>query len=373
MKKRISVLVINSLFLDARVLKFSKTLSKKYEVSVICLHDESIEDQSLIYDFEIHRIKISTNKLGKGLIQNFIKYFEYFFKALKLCHSSDFIHANDLPTLPIAILSKFLKPKKVIYDAHEWEIDFGKTSKLKNFLSWVVERSMIHFADKYITVSKLISKEYEKVYGIPHFNVIMNVPNYETPKKNCYLREKFDISESCKIYVIPGLLSLGRDLENIIETFTTNKNMYMHHLVLMGYGPMVNKIKFTANTNDNIHFHEAVPEYSLVETVSSADYGIVGSQALSLSYNFAMPNKLFTYLMAEIPIICADLPEMGGFTKKFGIGNTYTPEDSSSLFEAIRNINSSDRSVYVRKLQECKKIINWEAEEKKIYEIYSNK
>ena len=372
MKKKVSIIVLNNFFLDTRVIKLAKTLSKAFNVEVICLHDDEMQNESEKYSFNIHRLKIKSNRLGKGIFPNLIKYAEFTLQALRLIHKSNFIHANDLTALPIAIFSKIFKRKIVIYDAHEWEIEQGPSSKFKIFILWVIESLFIQFADKYITVSPLISREYEKVYGINKFQVVMNVPNYEEITPNNYLRTKFNIPENRKIYLFAGLLSVGRDLENIMRTFEIHMKNEEADLVIMGFGPMTREVKLCVKKCYNIHFHEAISPDNLVKCSSSADFGIVGGEPdVCLSFDFSLPNKLFTYMMAEIPIICACLPEMKNFVQQNEIGVCYDPKSDMSLYDAIASINKKDYKSLKSSLKICKKRINWEEQEKALNKIYS--
>jgi len=368
--KKVSVLVHNSLFYDSRVIKTSSSLAKKLNVEVICLHDDEINFKDKNYPFKITRLHIESRKWGKGLFFNLIKFFEFMYKSLKIIHRSDYIHANDLPMLPIAIFSKIIKNKVVVYDAHEWEIEQGPTSKFKIFVGWLIERIFIGFADKYICAGFMTKKQYQKVYGVREFEVVLNVPNYTKVTKNDYFREKFNIDRSRKLFLFSGLFTGGRDLENITQTFCKNKDGI--DLILLGFGPMTDEMKKLSEENSNIHYHEAVPPEKVIEVASSADFGIAGGEpGICFSFDNMMPNKFFTYFMAELPIVCPSLPEMERIIKKYNIGAIYHPKKEGSLVNCINEIIEMDSVKFNKALLECKKDINWENQEEKIYNVYS--
>ncbi len=369
--KKVSVIVHNNLFYDSRVLKTASSLSKKFKVEIVCLFDEEVNFKKKNYNFQVKRLKINANKLGKGLIINLIKYFEFTYKSLKIIHSSDYIHANDLPMLPIAIMSKLLKRKKVIYDAHEWEIEQGPTTRLKVFIGWLVERTFIGFADKHICAGYMTQKQYEKVYGVKGFEVVLNVPNFTSVKKHNYFHEKFGIEADRKLFLFSGLFTGGRDLENITDTFCEHKEGI--DLILLGFGPMTEEMKKLSEEHSNIHYHPAVPPEKVIDVASSADYGIAGGEpGICFSFDNMLPNKFFTYFMAELPIVCPSLPEMERIIRKYDIGSIYHPKKEGSLIKAIREIINHNDNDFKTSIMKCKKDINWENQEKKIYQVYSS-
>lgn len=72
----------------------------------------------------------------------------------------------------------------------------------------------------------------------------------------------------------------------------------------MGYGALQDEIINITKVYKNIFFQPAVP-HNIPDYTSSADVGISSLVDLSscLSYYYSLPNKIFEYLMAELPII----------------------------------------------------------------------
>ena len=53
---------------------------------------------------------------------------------------------------------------------------------------------------------------------------------------------------------------------------------------------------------------------------AQADLGISLEENLGLNYYYALPNKLFDYIQARIPVLVSDLPEMAAVVHSYGIG-----------------------------------------------------
>jgi glycosyltransferase involved in cell wall biosynthesis len=58
----------------------------------------------------------------------------------------------------------------------------------------------------------------------------------------------------------------------------------------------------------------------VISYAKEADIGLCLIEDLCLSYRFSLPNKLFEYLLAGIPVIVNDLPEQRKFINKYKCG-----------------------------------------------------
>ena len=94
--------------------------------------------------------------------------------------------------------------------------------------------------------------------------------------------------------------------------------------------------KYTAY---NIIFTGAVNYNKLLEYTASADIGLSLFEDVSLSYRLALPNKLFEYAMANIPVIATDLPAIRKIHEEFNFGELIEyPFSSGALLSAAQNI-----------------------------------
>jgi len=85
---------------------------------------------------------------------------------------------------------------------------------------------------------------------------------------------------------------------------------------------------------------------------------------LSTSYYYALPNKLFEYIMAEIPVIVSNLPQMKEVVEKFDVGFAIDVDNKTELITAIKNL-SEDSKLYETKVRNChiaSQELNWEKE-----------
>ena len=83
-----------------------------------------------------------------------------------------------------------------------------------------------------------------------------------------------------------------------------------------------------------------------------------------------MPNKLFEYLMVELPVIVSNLYEMKRLVEHNQIGVVAKENTPEGLKEAIEKSVKSDKVELSENIKKVKKIYNWEEQEKVLLGIY---
>ena len=374
MQKKVTSIVLNNFKNDSRVLKENISLQKAgYEVQVVALHEEPLAEFEEVQNIPVHRVKLKTRGWSKQKLIQLIKYFEFIYKVVKQYKKSDIIHCNDLNSLPIGVIIKkfFNKDVKIVYDAHEYETELnGLKGIQKKLVKWL-ERKLIKYADKVITVSDAIADEYVKLYDIKKPALVLNTPSYKEIEKKNIFRETLGIKETQTIFLYQGGLSKGRGIEILLEAFKTidNENAV---IVFMGYGPLENLIKETSKEYKNIYFHKAVSPDVLLDYTSSADFGFLFYENTCLNHYYCSPNKMFEYLMAEIPVIVSNLYEMKRLVEFNKIGTVAKENSPEGLKEAIEEAVKLDKEVLKTNIQKLKTIYNWEEQEKVLLEIYKD-
>jgi len=100
----------------------------------------------------------------------------------------------------------------------------------------------------------------------------------------------------------------------------------------------------------------------------NADLGISLEENLGLNYRYALPNKLFDYIQAEIPVIVSDLPLFNKMLTRFKVGEILKKRDPKSLSSLIEYILSNNES-YIKPLKEASNFYNWNNEKKVLIEF----
>jgi len=370
--KKVTSIVLNNFKNDSRVLKENITLQNAgYDVKVVALHEEPLNEFDEVQDISVHRIKLKSRGWSKNKAIQLLKYFEFIYRVVKEYKNSDVLHCNDLNTLPIGfIIKKFYnKDAKIVYDAHEYETEINGLQGIQKTLTKKLENFLIKYADKVICVSDAIANEYVKLYSTPKPALVLNTPPYKNIEKKDIFREILNIPKDKTIFLYQGGLSSGRGIEILLETFR-QINDDKSVIVFMGYGPLEELIKTTSKEYTNIYFHKAVSPNVLLDYTSSADFGISTIEDTCLSYRYCLPNKMFEYIMAEVPVIVSSLPEMKRVVKDNTIGIIAKENTPEGLKEAIQKAVLLDKEEIQRNIQKVKEIYNWEEQEKVLLKVY---
>jgi len=340
-------------------------------IQIVGLNENGLKKRSTLQDnIKIDRIDLRSRNLPKNILFQLLKYLEFMFVILFKYKNYDVITIHSLGLLPIGVLYKFFNRSKLVYDAHEYETETQGLAGIRKKLSKFVEKQLIKYCDKVIVVSASIANEYKRLYPFMEKpTLVLNTPPFKKIQKRDIFRETLNISKDKTIFLYQGGLSSGRGIEILLDTF---KSIYDEKsvIVFMGYGSLEDLIKASEKTYKNIYFHKAVAPDVLLDYTSSADFGISTIEDSCLSYRYCLPNKIFEYLMAEIPVIVSNLYEMKRLVEKNNIGVVAQENSPNGLKEAILKAVQMDKEELQQNIQEVKEVYNWEEQEKVLLDVY---
>ncbi|MEA3370709.1 MAG: glycosyltransferase [Campylobacterota bacterium] len=371
--KKIANIVFNPFTNDSRVIKESASLANNgYYVEVIAHLDKGLEKTQVENSFIVKRFSYLDRIVSKSKLAKLKAYLLYVKEASLYCKDFDILHCNDLNALPIAFIIKKLynKDVKIVYDAHEYETEVNGLGGFQKYITKKAEQFFIRYANAVICVSDAIADEYVRLYDIPKPSLVLNTPAFKSVEKKDIFREVFGIKKEQTIFLYQGALSQGRGVQTVLDTF---KMMQSDEsvIIFMGYGNLEAEIQKLSAECSNIYFHKAVSPEVLLDYTSSADFGIATIEDSCLSYRYCLPNKIFEYTMANLPVIVSNLPEMKKLVLDNSIGVVVKEDTSSSLKKAILEAVTLDKDKLQINIQKVKEIYNWEEQEKVLLELYT--
>jgi glycosyltransferase involved in cell wall biosynthesis len=279
----------------------------------------------------------------------------------------DILLANDLDTMLPNFLVAKLRRKTLVYDSHEYWTEVPELihRPLARAAWHLLEKWTFPGVDPAITVNQSIAAIYEKSYGLK-VNVIRNLP-LTVPAVQT-------VRDRGKTLIYQGALNVGRGIELMIGAMAF---LPEYRLVIAGYGPLEEQIRRSAASMPQSHqilFRGLVPPARLREETASAMLGMSLEEDLGMSYHLALPNKLFDYIQAGVPVLASDLPEMAAVVRLHRVGELLgaaerTPE---MLAARIRRLceNGDKLAEYTANCQRAAKILNWESEQQKVRELF---
>jgi len=360
-KKKVLITFLGNINYDTRCKNLFDTLSAN-----------DFEVEFIGFDWMTKRFKevqgeISIFKLKKGFLSiSFYLRFIWHIKLKLITTKASIIFAEDIYTLPFIIILGKLKRAKIYYDSREL---FGylaglKDKKLKQtFWKWI-EKFFIKKADCVIVTGAMDGDFLKKEYGLHNIILLRNLPRYYKPTLNLDLHSHLQMHTNKKIILYQGVLLKGRGIEKVFEVL---KDLPEHVFVIAGGGEFeeyYKKLSAEMNLVDQVYFIGKLTQEELPKITTSADVGVALIENLSTSYYYALPNKLFEYIMAEVPVITSNLPQMKEVIDKYDVGFTVEFESKDELISAIKKL-TEDKSLYESKKQNChisSQELNWEKE-----------
>lgn len=360
---------------ESRVVKETISIAKgsvAHHVYIAALHAPDQSECERIADrVTLNRIRLRTRGFPKKTWAHAIKYFEFSIRILGRYRKRDvgIINIHHIGLLPLGILLKHFFGAFLVYDTHELETEVeGLDGKRKKMLKWL-EKACIRHCDEVFVVSAKIADWYADNYAIPRPTVVFNSPPYQNCPHSNKLRKALNISPETTIFLYQGGLFKGRGIEVILETFGSLHDANAA-VVIMGYGPLQDTVQQAAKNCRNIYFHPAVPIGDLLDYTASADVGLSLIEGSCLSYLYSMPNKLFEYAMAGLPVIVSNMPEMASYVNDHSLGLVVKEHSSAALRDAMQRLASSDLESLKRNALTASRTHCWEVQEQKMLNAY---
>jgi len=104
----------------------------------------------------------------------------------------------------------------------------------------------------------------------------------------------------------------------------------------------------------------------------AADAGLVLEKDTNINYRFSLPNKLFDYLSAGIPVIASNLQQIMNIIARYNCGIVLPEVTPAEIREAIK-IFSGNRELLAnlrKNVVKASEELNWEKESEKAREFY---
>lgn len=368
-------IVPNYFTFDSRVLKETETLlnhSLVNKIFIISLHADGLEQIKRIGRNRILiRLKLKTKKLPNNLIFQIIKYIEFCFICIKISFRKkiSITNVHHYGLLPLGFLISKLVNTKLIYDTHELETEVYDLKGLRKVLSKFLEFIFIKSSNLTILVSDSIKNWYSSKYNIDNLVTVLNCPKHYSPKRNKVFHEEHNLDLFQKIILYQGGLQIGRGIEKLLSVFSKFKDE-KYILIFMGSGPLSGLVNEYSKEFSNIILHTSVSPDVVLDYTSSADIGIAYIDNDSLNDKYCLPNKFFEYIMAGLPVISNNVPEMRKIVHDHNIGFVATELTVDSLKNAINFIESFDTEDFKTRINNARQLYCWESQEAKLIQSY---
>lgn len=324
-------------------------------------------------------IQMLPRPAGQG--PRFFKRCHKLFKSFASEQPARVYHASDLYNLPALAQAASQHKANLVYDARERYPYVASTAK-RPWVSWfweVIESRYIKQADVVFTVSQSIASHIAASYNIEMPNVLYNVPAFREYEPSDVLRSTLNVPADKKIVLHQGKMQKDRGCLLIARAMQHVEGAV---LVFLGDGPLRSIVQAEVEQlgmEEKIKFKPPVAPADLHAHTCSADIGVTLLEDTCLNHRYALPNKLFEYLMAGLPVLASDLPEIGGIVEEYNVGRVVYPEDPVEIGRVLQQMvdaSAADqkRADQKRMAQTAKvfETFNWEKASEVFWRNYKN-
>nr|WP_281504458.1 glycosyltransferase family 4 protein [Chromohalobacter sarecensis] len=283
----------------------------------------------------------------------------------------DVIHAHDVNVLPTAWLAAALARVPLVYDAHEISTDREGYAAFKGLVAWFEGRIMPRAAGT-ITTTDARAKFFARAYGVERPVVLQNRPRLTDVARNSRIREELGLTQPWPIVLYQGGLQQGRGLPRLVEAAAHVPDAYF---VFIGGGRQereLHELREKLGLEERVHFIPTVALSELPHYTASADIGVQPIENTCLNHFTTDSNKLFEYVIAGLPVVASDMPEIRKVVRQHALGLLIEPGDTAALAEAIQTLvdDPAKRAAFADNAREAARTLNWEDQEHLLVALY---
>jgi len=353
--------------LDARIFhKECRSLARAgFQVTFVCPHSgDLVADQ-----VQIKSIPKNNSRLARMTRTVWRVYRE----ARKL--NADIYHFHDPELIPAGLLLR-MRGNNVIYDIHE---DVPKDVYSKQYLpgwtrpmiAWLIERLEVLVAKRFsalITVTPAIAERFR-----PLNSRTVIVHNYPYQKE--ILADIQETPWQCRRQSVAyvGLLSANRGICEMLSAMSLLPEELSATLELAGPGNCGNDKLSQRPGWERVHHYGVLDQPNTFRLLHGARAGLVLFHP-EPNHVEAMPQKIFEYMGAGLPVIASDFPLWRRILGDVGCGIFVNPLDPQSIAEAIEYVLAHPREAEEMGRRGQAAVLeryNWETQADKLVNLYS--
>lgn len=295
----------------------------------------------------------------------------------------DIVHAHDFPMVGIAVryaqrARAAGRTVRTVYDAHEYTAGVALPDPRRTVGYLHLEREHIKGADAVTTVSSQIAVRLQQDHGLPTLPaVVLNVPlQRELPDSSVGdVRQLTGVAPATPLVVYSGNIAPERRLDLLVRAVGALDTV---HLVIVSDAPSprldpYRKIAEDGGFASRVHVVPYAPPDRVAEYLSTASLGVHPLSDDHLNHHLALPNKLFEYLHAGLPLVVSSNPTMAEFVTSHGLGEVFRAGDADDLAEKISKVlevpdsyreAASDPALIAR--------YSWQGQEPVLHQVYDD-
>lgn len=282
----------------------------------------------------------------------------------------DAIWCNDLDTLAPALV---WGQRPVVYDSHEYFTEAaGLTGKPFRRAVWLMlERWCMSRLTSMITVNESIAEAYRKKYGVG-VEVVRNMPVLRPPVVTAgrSVFESYGIPSDVPIVLMQGAY-MDRD-RGTAEAVAALPHVPGIRLVLVGAGiewEEARSVQGEERFEGRLHCLPKLPFEELRILTAAADVGLSLDKSGHGNYEMSLPNKLFDFMHAGLPMVTTARAEVAKVVEGHGLGVVVPDLEPETLRRAIVEVLSVPRKEWSSRAGDARNQYHWGVDEPKLLKV----
>ena len=333
--KNILIIFLGDFNYDARCVNMIRSFKlENHRVTLIGTHQEIINGAGL-EGVTFHSIKLKRKKI--------FKYIEFFIKVNQFTSKQkyDIVVASDLYSLASASM---LKTNKIIYDCREiyTELAALESKYIYKKITYIYENYFLRYVNQIITTAKSDEEMLKNIYNQHShlsWNQIYNYPVQILDSNKVFdIHKELNIKTNHKLIVYQGVIQKHRGVGQLIKLISQSRGF---SAIIIGDGEekkYYKELVKKCNVHDKVFFIGKIPYLNLFQYTLACDVGWLVIKGHGISNQLALPNKLFEYAIAGLPMISSSLTNMKKIVEKHNLGVVVGEDSIKEQLAALEKI-----------------------------------
>ncbi|MGI8805187.1 MAG: glycosyltransferase [Thermoleophilaceae bacterium] len=287
----------------------------------------------------------------------------------RLC--PEIVQCDDYNTMWIGVAARLMHRSAVVYDSHELWPDRNMRPEARWWLL-ACEALFARVADAVVMTSPAHAEVLARRYRVPEPVVVRNIPAESARGRSGDGRARSGDGHGPVAIYVGGVLR-HRGIEQSIRALSDVDRLTLRLLgpVEPDYRAELEHLARSAGVRGRVEFSPPVAPTEVVDALAGADVGLALFQPVCLSHRLVLPNKLFEYVRAGLPVVGSDLPMIARFVRDHDVGATVDPEDTEAIAAALAATVEPERNAKLRAAAErAGRTLDWRKERELLAGVY---
>lgn len=265
-------------------------------------------------------------------------------------HKARLYIAHYPAALPAAAIAAAKHGARYAYDAedfHPGDLPNAPQHVAQNRMVRLIERRHLPGSAYVTAAAPGIADAYVAEYGIARPTIILN--SFPRIRAAAAPSGVGSVTPRPSIYWFSQTIGPGRGVECAIKAAAlaaARPHLYLRGKLAVGFGAQLNAIAQSAGMADRLHILAPESPHRMESLAAQYDVGYSGETGFSPNNNLALGNKLFSYLLAGVPILLSDTDAHRAFARELGLAARLFPVNMpESLAAAIDSLLLDDNAL----------------------------